>query len=104
MSRNVVSAKLDIIFKKFFSENHDMLKDFISGILEIPIEKIEEIVIKGQELPPENIDGKFSRLDLCLKVDDKLVNVEVQINNAPNYRDRAMFYWAKLFTSELEIL
>ncbi len=102
MARDVVSAKLDIIFKKFFSENSDMLKDFISGILEIPIESISEIVIKNNEIPPENFDGKFSRLDLSLTVDDRLVNVEVQVNNDMGFRDRSMFYWSKLFTSELE--
>lgn len=102
LARDVVSAKLDIIFKKFFSENRDMLKDFISWILEIPGESINEIVITNTELPPETLEGKFSRLDLRLTVDDKLINVEIQVNNDPNYRDRAMFYWSKLFTSELE--
>lgn len=28
MGRNVVSAKLDIIFKKLFSENKDLLQDY----------------------------------------------------------------------------
>lgn len=102
MARDVLTAKLDIIFKKFFSENKDMLKDFLSGVLEIPIESIDEIVIKNNELPPENFDGKLSRLDLSLSVDDKLINVEVQVNNDSTFRDRSMFYWSKLFTSELE--
>ncbi|MBP0965952.1 MAG: Rpn family recombination-promoting nuclease/putative transposase [Oscillospiraceae bacterium] len=102
MAREVVSAKLDVIFKKFFSENLDLLKDFLSEILEIPIDRINSVVPTNPELTPEDIDGKFSRLDLNLIVDDKLVNVEIQVNNDPNYRDRAMFYWSKLFSSELE--
>lgn len=102
MAREVVSAKLDVIFKKFFSENLDLLKDFLSEILEIPIGRINSVVLTNPELAPEEIDGKFSRLDLNLNVDDKLVNVEIQVNNDPNYRDRAMFYWSKLFSSELE--
>ena len=40
MGRDVVSAKLDVIFKKIFTENKDMLHDFISAILDIPSEKI----------------------------------------------------------------
>ena len=102
MGRDVVSAKLDVIFKKIFTENRDMLHDFISAILDIPSEKITEITITNPELPPESALGKFSRLDLSLKVDDKLVNVEIQVKEHADYRDRTLFYWAKLYTSELK--
>ena len=42
MGRDVVSAKLDIIFKKLFSDenNKDLLMDFVSSILEIPLEEM----------------------------------------------------------------
>ena len=79
-----------------------MLHDFISAILDIPSEKITEIIITNPELPPESALGKFSRLDLSLKVDDKLVNVEIQVKEHADYRDRTLFYWAKLYTSELK--
>lgn len=53
-------------------------------------------------MPPENVASKFSRLDLSLNVDDKLVNVEIQVKMEPDYCDRTLFYWAKLYTSELK--
>jgi len=53
-------------------------------------------------MPPESIAGKFSRLDLNLTVDNKLVNVEVQLSSEDYYINRALFYWAKLYTSELK--
>lgn len=102
MSRDVVSAKLDIIFKKLFSENEDLLHDFLASILDIPSESIKCIQIVNPELSPETTESKFSRLDLNMTVDDKLVNVEIQIYNDPDYRDRALYYWAKLYTSELK--
>lgn len=102
MARNVISAKLDIIFKKIFTENQDMLREFLSDILDIPISSIQEIVITNPEIVPEAIDGKFSRLDLNLKVDNTLVNVEIQIKSETDYRDRCLFYWSKLYTSELK--
>ena len=102
MARDVVSAKLDIIFKKIFTENKDMLTSFISSILDIPIESISEIEITNPELPPETLSGKFSRLDLSMKFDGRLVNVEIQVKNEPDYRDRTLFYWAKLYSSELK--
>ncbi len=102
MGRDVVSAKLDVIFKKLFTENKDLLHSFVSSMLDIPPESIKEIIISNPELPPETIASKFSRLDLSLNVDDKLVNVEIQVKIDNDYRDRTLFYWAKLYTSELK--
>ncbi|MCM1271953.1 MAG: Rpn family recombination-promoting nuclease/putative transposase [Ruminococcus flavefaciens] len=102
MGRDVISAKLDVIFKKIFTENRDMLHEFIADVLDIPSESIQDIIITNSELPPETTDGKFSRLDLNLKVDDKLVNVEIQVKNDNDFCDRALFYWSKLYTSELK--
>lgn len=102
MGRDVISAKLDIIFKKLFSENEDLLHDFLASILDIPNDSIRRIQIVNPELSPEAMENKFSRLDLNMTIDDKLVNVEIQIYNDPDYRDRALFYWAKLYTSELK--
>ena len=92
MARDVVSAKLDIIFKKIFTENKDMLQEFLADILEIPSESIQKIIVTNQELPLETSDGKFSRLDLNLKVADKLINVEIQLKGNNDYRDRTLFY------------
>ncbi len=102
MARDVVSAKLDIVFKKIFTENEDMLTDFVAHALDIPIESIKKIQIINTELMPESVDSKFSRLDLNMNVDDKLVNVEIQIYKDDDYFDRALFYWAKLYTSALK--
>ena len=102
MGRDIVSAKLDVIFKKLFTENSDLLHSFVASMLDIPPESIKEITISNPELPPETVASKFSRLDLSLNVDDKLVNVEIQVKTDTDYRDRTLFYWAKLYTSELK--
>ena len=77
MGRNVVSAKLDVIFKKLFTENTDMLHSFVASMLDIPPESIKRIDVSNSELTPETAASKFSRLDLRLNVDDKLINVEM---------------------------
>lgn len=102
MVRDVVSAKLDIIFKKIFTEHEDLLQEFLADILEIPSESIQGMTIVKQELTPETASGKFSCLDLNLKVADKLINVEIQLKGNNDYRDRTLFYWAKLYASELK--
>lgn len=45
MARDVVSAKLDIIFKKLFTEIKDMLHSFVASMLDVPQESISDIVI-----------------------------------------------------------
>ncbi|MDR0196832.1 MAG: Rpn family recombination-promoting nuclease/putative transposase, partial [Oscillospiraceae bacterium] len=64
MSGNVIRAKLDIIFKKMFIENTDLLHDFLSSALDIPYDSIKNIVIQNPELLPGTIDGKISRMDI----------------------------------------
>ncbi len=53
-------------------------------------------------MPPETEEGKFSRLDLVLDVDGMAVDVEIQINKQDDFRERTLFYWAKLYTSSLQ--
>ena len=38
MGRDVVSAKLDVIFKKLFTENEDLLHSCVASMLDIPTE------------------------------------------------------------------
>ena len=102
MSKELISAKIDVVFKKFFIENKDLLREFLADILEIPVNDIEEIIITNPEMLPENLENKFSRLDLNLKLKSKLVNIEIQIRFDSDFRDRTLFYWAKLYTSELK--
>lgn len=102
MSRDVILEKLDIIFKKLFSENKDLLQDFLAKTLEIPYDSIDNITIINTELPPETLSEKFSRLDLTMEFGGKLVNIEIQVKNDQDFRDRTLFYWAKLYTSTLK--
>lgn len=99
MARDIVSAKLDIIFKKIFMENKDMLQSFVASMLEIPQESITDITVVNHEVPPDIPEGKFSRLDLNMVVNDKLVDVEIQLKNEPDFRERALYYWARLYSS-----
>ena len=100
----IVTLKLDIIFKRIFgnSNNQDIIAAFLSALLEIPRESIKAIYIDNVELTPEQFDLKFSRLDLKLNVDGRIINIEMQINHEPDFKDRTLFYWSKLFSEELK--
>ena len=100
----IVMLKLDIIFKRVFGneKNTEIIAGFISDMLDIPREKITKVVIKNVELPPEEIYQKFSRLDLNLYVDGRKINIEMQINKESAYKERTLFYWAKLYSDDLD--
>ena len=98
----LLSPKLDVVFKTLFTRNQDLLKHFVSSMLSIPIESIADLVILNPEITPEEIEDKFSRLDLRLEFDDHHIDVEIQIRKMEEFRDRALFYWAKLFVSNLK--
>ena len=100
----IVSLKLDVIFKRVFGDvkHKAVITRFIADLLELPPESIKSIIIDNVELAPEYLNMKFSRLDLKLQVDDRIVNVEMQVNYEPDFRDRTLFYWAKLYSDELD--
>ncbi len=105
MSREtkIIKLKLDIIFKRIFGneKNDKIIAAFIEDLLEMERGSIKKIEINNVELPPDEIDKKFSRLDLKMNIDDKIVNTEMQVNFEPDFKDRTLFYWSKLYFEEL---
>ena len=98
LNQPIVKLKLDVIFKRVFGDenNTDIIAAFLSALLEIPRESIEKITLNNVEIAPEYLEQKFSRLDMKMDVDGKTVNVEMQVNYEPDFRERTLFYWSKL--------
>lgn len=52
---------------------------------------------------PENIIEKYSRMDIKMTVDgNRLINVEMQIKDEGDYKDRSMYYLSKLYGNQLK--
>ena len=102
--RPIVKLKLDVIFKRVFGDenNSDIIAAFISDLLELPRDSVKSVSIDNVEIAPEFYGRKFSRLDLKLKVDDKIVNVEIQIGDKSYFKERTLFYWSKLYSNGLK--
>lgn len=100
----IVKLKLDIIFKRVFgTEEHTRwLAKFISRLLDIPFENIETIEILNTELVPEERDRKFSVLDLKARVNDEIVNIELQVHYQKDYSERTLYYWSRIYTENLK--
>ena len=104
MARNIVKAKLDIIFKKLFTDegNQHLLQAYLSDTLGIPYDSIENLVVLNSEIMPDSITEKYSRMDIRMKANGRLINVEMQIKDEGNYKDRSLYYLSKLYSGQLK--
>ena len=98
----LVSPKLDIVFKMLFAENTDILTEFLSDILDIPIEKIKGITVLNPDILPESVGEKSYRLDLLVNVDGKFINIEMQVRSEKHFGDRILVYWSKMYSKQLD--
>ena len=92
--------RYDIVFKKAFVDNNDLLKGFISDMLDIPLEDMGEVTVSNPELIPDGVDDKFSRLDIKANIRNAVVNIEMTISQTKDYEKRTMYYWAGIYHNQ----
>ena len=97
----IYTFKSDVLFKMFFVKNPGLLKILIAALLDIPVKRIKNFRLINTEMPPEEIGKKFCRLDISMKVDNRRINIEIQIEDEGNYPERIIFYFAKTFAAAL---
>ena len=93
--------KDDVLFKKVFLSNKNLLKNFLAVNLDIDENSIKYLEYLNAELPPEFAEKKLCKLDLLVKLNDSLINVEIQCRKAEFIEERAITYWARLFSPNL---
>ena len=93
--------KNDVLFKMLFVQYPLLLKTLISVLLGLPLSAIEQFTILNPEMPPENLGDKFCRLDINMVVNGARVDLEIQVADEGDYRERTMFYWARDFSASL---
>jgi predicted transposase/invertase (TIGR01784 family) len=86
----------DVLFKMVFSRDKELLKSFVAAALSIPRDSISELTLTNPEMPPEYQGGKYCQLDLNMILDGQLLNIELQIRDMHDFRDRALYYNAKM--------
>ena len=100
----ILNPKIDFVFKKLFGseENKDILISFINSILSED-QQIKEIELKN----PYNIanykSDKMSILDIKA-VDEKGIwyDIEMQLSDQKFYEKRSFYYWAKVYSDQME--
>jgi len=92
----------DTLFKLLFVKYPDLLKRLVAAILGISADAISEFRITNPEIPPEAIGDKFCKLDINMVVNNRLANLEVQVEDEGDYPERSLYYWARIYSSVLK--
>ena len=79
MTRLKYTFKTDTLFKMLFVKYPELLKELVANLLEIPSGSIGQFTIRNPEMPPENLEDKFCRLDINMTVNGQRVDLEVQV-------------------------
>lgn len=93
----------DFVFKRVFTKDghENLLKDFLSAILNLEIQEIE---IKNPEMTKESKEAKLEVLDIRAKINnDTLINIEMQVRDYDNIDKRSMAYTTKVYSEQLEV-
>lgn len=100
--REIIPITNDVMFKALFTRNPDLLKSFLVAALNLDSSSITNIKIRNTELMPDYYEGKLTRLDILLETDGKIINIEMQVARKEDYKERALFYWARMYNNELK--
>jgi len=100
-----VKAYSDIFVKYLFGSkgNEDILLDFINDVLsDSDFPKIKSVKILNPFNVKEFKGDKLSILDVkAIDEHNRVYNVEIQSTPEPHYRNRILYYWARLYSSQI---
>lgn len=103
---DLLDPKIDFVFKRIFGseENKDVLCAFLNEVLKTTEpEPITDLTIVNPFLDKNMLNDKQSVLDIrAVTEDGKQVNIEIQLANQYDMNKRTLYYWAKLYTEQLQ--
>lgn len=100
-----ISPRVDLAFKKIFGveENKDLLISLINSIVGQD-DQVSDITLLNPYNPKNFRQDKLSILDVkATNQEGKRFNIEIQISDEADYDKRALYYWAKLYTEQLQV-
>lgn len=102
----LLKPKVDFVFKRIFGteENRDILLDFVNSVFESAGEPpVASVDILNPNLDKSAVQDKQSILDIRAKsADGQYINVEIQLWNRTDIEKRTLFYWARMYSGQLE--
>ena len=103
MTKLEYTLKNDILVKLLFAVKYqDLLKRLVAVLLGIQYEDIQQFDVRNSEMPPEVIGSKFCRLDINMKVNERVIDLEIQVKKEHDYAERSLYYWARECSTALD--
>lgn len=104
--RKRLDLRIDFAFKALFGThgNESILAAFLNAALRLPDnQKITEVTLLDPQFNKENTEDKKSILDVHAQLEDgSRVNVEIQVNNKHDMEKRTLYYWSRMYTSQMK--
>lgn len=89
----------DYMFRAILQKNEKALKGLICALLNLQKEEIVSVKITNPIIPGETINDKTCVLDINLVLNEnRIVNIEMQVNNAGDWPERSLYYACKNVT------
>lgn len=103
----ILDPKNDVVFQRIFGspENEDILISFLNAVLEkTEKEKIKHVEYADTKLSDiEAVDDKIGILDVRVITERGThINIEIQLINRYNMINRTLFYWSRLYSSQIK--
>ena len=98
MEKEILKLTNDLVFKRFFTYNNDysLLGEFLSLVTG---HVYDEIQVINPEINDTDIAGKQIIMDIRVKSDSALVNIEMQSYSQSDYIDRSLLYSTRHFAN-----
>lgn len=100
--KKLLKPKNDVVFQSIFNQNNAKItKAFVEALLD---EKITKMTINNDQiLVRDNPEDKLGILDLELDINNnEKVDVEIQLIERTNFAERLLFYFSRLYASEIK--
>ena len=100
---DIVTPRVDLAFKKIFGteENKDVLLSLVNSIVSEE-DQVESITLLNPYTIKDFKQDKGSILDIKAQgKDGAKLNIEMQVQNDECYDKRALYYWSRLYASQI---
>jgi predicted transposase/invertase (TIGR01784 family) len=104
MKKPFLSPRNDLVFKLIFGDAKDtsLLTGFLQAVLDLPAGEYEEVSLADPHLAADFPGDKESVLDVKVKTrTGKVIDVEIQVAEHPQMRERIVFYLARMVTEQI---
>ena len=98
-----INPRIDLAFKRIFGveQNKDLTISLLNSIVSKE-DQIEDLTLLNPYNPQHFAEDKLSILDIKAKgCNGRLFNIEIQVTDEQNYDKRALYYWARLYSDQI---